>query len=1482
MKRHSALTRLLTLFLVLLTMVSIPITAFAAETALPVPIEDGADPMSGIGLFAYNYNRIPEEMMDNSILRALAYTGYDVAYLKSIKKLYNKSYIASSLKKNAPDVLSGIPYSSDGSGSGLQTVTDKSTATGKAPDIKYFKNQTGLDCADFVTYYLCNYLPNIEGVDTSMFDEMQKKYGYRQDDMRFWMKGCEDLAKQGRCDAYLLDSKDYENNTADYQNAIANCMPGDLIRFGTSSEDWVHYAIYAGSYDGEDYIIHVANSRGPEISLIRYMTDSSSKTSVPLAFYHFYWNDTARFGAIEVNKKDGNGKGLAGAEFTAVHKETGEKYLIGPTNSSGYAKNPQVLYGDYTVTETKFPSGYQSSGTTVWNVTVSDQTPTVTINATNTLITGTIGIKKTDDTGKALSGVQFNVYSNSACTTLVKTITTDSSGNATLSGLTPGTTYYLKEKAAPDGHVYNGTVYSVTVVGNKTTYANNGNPVVNTRMGKLQIQKKDKNGSLGAGYVFGIYSDKACTKVVQTITTDSTGKAVSSLMAPGTYYVRETALPSGDAVHALNTTVVTVTVKAGGTASIEVNNNYLKGNLKVRKSDDAGTPLANVVFGVYFDSKCTKSATDPIRTNAEGVASVQLDVGTYYVRELEAPEGLIIDDSVHSVTVKAGQDNYVNQGNPVVNTRMGRIQIQKKDKNGSLGAGYVFGIYSDKACTKVVQTITTDSTGKAVSSLMTPGTYYVRETALPIGDVVHALNTEVVTVDVQPGASITVDVINAYLQGSIGVRKTDDIGTPLDKVVFGVYLDQDCTTSAAFPIRTNAEGIGTTQLDVGTYYVREIKAPEGYLIDEKIYSVMVTANQITYINSGDPVVNIRMGRLQIQKKDKNGLLGAGYVFGIYSDEACTQQVQSITTDDTGMAVSGLLAPGTYYVRETALPDTDTVHALNKQVVTVTVQPGATITVEVINDYLKGRIRVIKTDDIGTPLANARFGVYLDPDCTISAGLPIRTNSEGIGTAPMDIGTYYVRELEAPEGYLKDERIYPVTVTANQFTYINNGEPVVNIRLGRLRILKQDKYGTLGAGFEFTLYADYKCTEPVSVFATDSSGIAISDWLPEGRYYLRETNLPENSIHTIGTTTYAIDIHTGETYELTYTNALEKGGVGVRKTDDIGTPMAGVMFGVFHDPECTQMAAMPFKTNESGVAVCKLDPGDYYIREMTEKPQYVLDRTVYPVTVTAEMTTYINKGEPVINTRKGKIELIKKDPDGILGAGYVFGIYADEACTELLQTLTTDDTGTVVSDWLIPNDTYYIKESSLPEDDTIHAVSKEVFPVKVLPGETIQVTIINEFLPGQITVLKVSQEGQKLSGAKFLLEWSEDGQNWQTAVYTDSHIVTKGTCASDGLHEGCLTTDDTGTITFTGLHPTLQYRITEVTAPEGYQLLTEPVFTGTLPSVNLELGFTVVNAKPFELPQTGGQSSILMPVSLLLCIGTCMGIFVYLRKKKKEA
>ena len=1294
MKRHCIWTRLLTLLLVMLTVASISVNAFATEAVLPEPIEDGEDPISGIGLFAYNYNRIPEEMMDNSILRALAYTGYDVAYLKSIKKLYNKSYIASSLKTNAPDVLSGIGYSSDGSGSGLQTVTDKSTPTGKAPDINYFKNQTGLDCADFVAYYLCNYLPNIEGEDTSMFDEMKQKYGYRQDDMRFWMQGCEYLASQGRCEAYLLDSKDFENNTADYQNAIANCVPGDLIRFGTSTKDWVHYAIYAGSYDGEDYIIHVGNSRGPEISLIRYMAESSSKASVPLAFYHFEWNDIYKDGYIEVHKKDPSGNALQGAEFTAVHKETGTKYLIGPTNAKGYAISDAVPYGTYTVTETKFPSGYQVSGTTFWTVTVGDATPTVTINAVNQLITGAIGIKKTDDTGKALSGVQFGVYSNSGCTTLVNTITTNSSGVATLSGLTPGTTYYLKEKSAPSGHVYNGTVYSVKVVANTTTYANSGNPVVNTRMGKIQVTKVDKNGTLGAGYVFNVYSDAECTTKVTTITTDSSGVATSGWLAPGTYYVKEISVPSTDTTHTVSTERYTAAVKAGETAKITVTNPLKQGTVGVLKADDEGKPMAGVQFALYYDAKCTKLVSY-FQTNAEGVATVSVDIGSYFVQEYEALDGYVIDKTVYPVTVEANKTTFINKGEPVVNTRMGKLQIIKKDKNGSLGAGYQFRICSDEDCTTVVATVTTDSKGIAVSGWLAPGTYYIREYKLSDDDTTHEMNTVRHKATVGAGETVEITVVNPMKKGTIGVLKEDNKGTPMSNVTFAVYYDAACTQMADEPSITDTNGVATWVLDIGTYYVREYSTIPGYLLDETVYPVTVVADQTTFINDGNPVINIRLGWLRIIKKDKNGSLGEGYQFTIYSDESCTVKVATITTNSTGVASSGGLVPGTYYVRETALPEDDATHEMS-------------------------------------------------------------------------------------------------------------------------------------------------------------------------------------------TIRYQVTVESGETKEVTVNNPYRKGRVGVLKQDDRGIPMQSVMFAVYYDAECTRMANAPTSTNENGIATWLLDIGTYYVQEYSAIPGYVIDKTVYPVTVAADKITYINGGEPVINVRMGWVRIVKTDPDGTLGAGYVFGIYSDTDCTELLETVTTNDNGIATSGWLAPSDAYYVKELSIPETDIFHSLNEQVFSVRVLPGETAEVAVENPFLPGQIALLKTSQEGQKLSGAKFLLEWSEDGEGWQKAVYNDTDRITKGTCSSEGLTDGCLVTDSTGIVTFTGLHPKLYYRITELEAPEGYLLLTDHAYTGLLPEDTLELAFTVVNAHTFELPDTGSKSPMLMPVSLLLCTATCMGVFVYLRKKKKEA
>ena len=225
--------------------------------------------------------KIPDEMMNSDILQALSYLGVNVQKLKDNGVLFQTGYIASRTPSYAK---SPVPYSRSGNGSGLQTVADSTTPTGFAPDVAAFK-KTGLDCVDLAAYYLVNYLPNIKGADISMLEEMNQKYksqfGRCYDHMDFWPTACTDLAVQGRIEMY-----NYEVGE-DYSDVFSKIQPGALIQMGSKKDPTKHYAIYAGTYNGNHYIIHSGNvNRGPEISLINYMWDDG-QSSWPVAFYEF-------------------------------------------------------------------------------------------------------------------------------------------------------------------------------------------------------------------------------------------------------------------------------------------------------------------------------------------------------------------------------------------------------------------------------------------------------------------------------------------------------------------------------------------------------------------------------------------------------------------------------------------------------------------------------------------------------------------------------------------------------------------------------------------------------------------------------------------------------------------------------------------------------------------------------------------------------------------------------------------------------------------------------------------------------------------------------------------------------------------------------------------------------------------------------------------------------------------------------------------
>ena len=207
--------------------------------------------------------------------------------------------------------------------------------------------------------------------------------------------------------------------------------------------------------------------------------------------------------------------------------------------------------------------------------------------------------------------------------------------------------------------------------------------------------------------------------------------------------------------------------------------------------------------------------------------------------------------------------------------------------------------------------------------------------------------------------------------------------------------------------------------------------------------------------------------------------------------------------------------------------------------------------------------------------------------------------------------------------------------------------------------------------------------------------------------------------------------------------------------------------------------------------------------------------------------------------------------------------------------TSGADGMILTANLLPGE--YTVEELLPEDNLYQCKSENPQKITVVQGQTAEVSFVNALRPGTITVKKVDTTGSPLAGAAFLLEWSEDESTWQPVQYSES--VTNGGCSAEGLTDGCLTSGEDSVLQWTGLHPGLHYRLTEAKAPDGFKLLTEAAFTGTIPADTVSVELTVVNARTFTMPETGAVSGAVVRV---LGLTAAIGCLVTLLYRKKES
>lgn len=680
------------------------------DTIYPAEFNDAAT----FALTPRAQGRIPDEMWDNSILRALEYTGYDVQWLKDNNKLYTSQYIASSLKNNRPSVLSDIGYYSSGAcPNGDETVNDSSTVTGKAPKISYFENN-GMVCASFVTYYLCNYLPNIEGVDTSVLYEKAKAVGADPDHKGVYYLTTVTLWKNV-LDYFSSKADGGVTKYTDAKTAYKNLVPGDVIVFANDGK-LVHIGIYAGEYDLYSngysmgvyhFLIHVGNSRGPEINTVEYMASSGSKASTPIAWYHLEFNDAdvPTSGYIEVKKEDENSNALAGAVFTAENNSTGERFTIGPTNANGYAKSTEIPFGTYVVTETAFPEGYAASGQTSWTVTLDENTPeqTISIRAVNTLKKWRVTVTKKDsETGTAradatLDGAVYGLYKDGA---LLKQHTVKN-GTFTTDSYPCGTGYTLKEISAPKGYQLNTTVYNLddySASGKCTDPLTTAQVTVTEDIitGQIKIIKRTlnpvdnatapENGAVFRYWLKSAGSYDSCPDNLKgTMTTGADGVAVSTKLPYGTYVVEQISGAEGtDLVPSFEAAVT----ETGKIYTYTKDNPYWTGTVSILKvEEETNTPL----IAKFNLLDANQNVLESKSTDMDGTVSftTKLVYGkTYYLQEAEAPTGYILDDTLHVVTVTEPEQKITKK---LVNfPDMGSIALEKMSISGEPLAGVKF------------------------------------------------------------------------------------------------------------------------------------------------------------------------------------------------------------------------------------------------------------------------------------------------------------------------------------------------------------------------------------------------------------------------------------------------------------------------------------------------------------------------------------------------------------------------------------------------------------------------------------------------------------------------------------------------------------------------------------------------------------------------------------------------------------------------
>ena len=631
------------------------------------------------------------------------------------------------------------------------------------------------------------------------------------------------------------------------------------------------------------------------------------------------------------------------------------------TSSNGTIVVTGLKAGIYICEEISAPDGYviTDAAETVY-LSGKDQ-DVITVTFGNDKMGSLLIVKKDAVTSAPISDVEFLVTDSDGSVIGVANgkYVTDSAGTIRIDGLTPGMTVIVTEVRAKDGYILDDTPQSIRIKRNSVMTLE----FRNQPKGGVLVRKVDAVTNAPISDVEFLVTDSDGNFIGNAngkFVTDSAGSFTITDVAPDTtLIIKETRAKDG---YILDDTPQTVKVKSGEVVTVEFRNQP-KGNLIVVKQDSVTKkPLEGVQFkivyadGSYVDAAGgTLSSTGLYWTDKDGKITISGISGTVVVTEVETIPGYTIAENSRTQTVVVDPNDT--QTLYFYNTPAGGLQIIKSDESsGKRISGVRFEVR--KVNGEIVGTYTTDSDGVIYLSEAESGWYTVTELKAAPG---YLLDTASHRIEVKDGQTATLEITN-HKSSRILLHKVDkDTGKGIYGAVFLLY---DSNHNPIGEYVTDQDGYiyADDGLADGRYYLREIKAADGYVLDPELKTIYLHYGSTTEIEWTNTPIR---GQIQIVKKSAdynptNGLpagsLLEGAVFEIY--DKAGNVVDTIRTDRNGRAVSKLLPLSRYTIREVRAP---AFYSANPTAMTAYLEhEGQIVTFEVTNASVNTGVSIKKT------------------------------------------------------------------------------------------------------------------------------------------------------------------------------------------------------------------------------------------------------------------------------------------------------------------------------------------------------------------------------------------------------------------------------------------------------------------------------------------------------------------------------------------